>query len=137
MIGLDTNVIVRLLTNDEPEHVAVAQRYLQNRCSDSNPAWIGIIATIETVWVLQSRYRFDRATIADAFERILRAAHVVFEAEEHVTAALAEYRDGADFSDALMSRLNRAEGCTTTITFDRRAASQLDGLTLLAADGVP
>ena len=132
MIGIDTHVLVRMLTGDDPRQLSLAQTFLRTHCGDTNPAWIGIITMIETVWVLESRYRFDRADIAHAFDRILQTEYVSLESEPLVKAALVDYRAGRDFSDALMSRCNRAAGCTTTITFDRHAAAGIDGFTLLA-----
>ncbi|MGA7354606.1 MAG: type II toxin-antitoxin system VapC family toxin [Candidatus Cybelea sp.] len=134
MIGLDTNVVVRLLVGDDLAQQRVAREYLALRSSPNDPAWIDRIVAVETIWVLERSYGFSRSQIATAFEKLLDTAELAFEDHELVRRAVTAYRRGAGFADALLSLANETVGCTTTITFDSRAAKQLGQLTLLASE---
>lgn len=134
MIGLDTNVLVRLLVGDDPAQQRAAREYLALRSSPDDPAWINRIVAIEAIWVLEGRYGFTRSQIATAFEKLLDTAELTFEDHERVREAVSVYRRGSGFADALLVLSNETSGCTTTITFDSKAAKQLGQLTLLAAD---
>ena len=56
MIGIDTNVLVRFLTQDDPEQSALASDVFERELSARNPGFIGLVVLAETVWVLQSAY---------------------------------------------------------------------------------
>jgi predicted nucleic-acid-binding protein len=133
VIGLDTNVVVRLLVGDDPAQQRIAREYLALRSSPDDPAWVDRIVAVETIWVLERSYGFSSAQIATAFEKLLDTAELAFEDHALVRRAVAAYRRGAGFADALLALANETVGCTTTITFDSRAAKQLRQLTLLPA----
>jgi predicted nucleic-acid-binding protein len=133
VIGLDTSVLVRLLVGDDAVQQRVAREYLARRSTPDDPAWIDRIVAVETIWVLERGYRFDRGQIANAFEKLLDTAELAFEDHALVRKAVIAYRRGAGFADALLALANETAGCTTTITFDSKAAKQLGQLTLLAA----
>jgi predicted nucleic-acid-binding protein len=80
---------------------------------------------------LERSYGFSRSQIATAFEKLLDTAELAFEDHDLVQMAIAAYRRGAGFADALIVLGNEAAGCTTTITFDSKAAKQLSQHTLL------
>jgi predicted nucleic-acid-binding protein len=133
MIALDTNVLVRLLTNDDAAQAAAAQRLLEARASAEAPAFVDRIALVELVWVLQRRYGYGRDAIVGALMALLRAPSLRLESPERVVDAARIYRDsGADFADAMLVLGARAAGCDTLATFDRRAA-RLDGAKLVEA----
>lgn len=122
MIGLDTNVLVRYLTQDEPAQAARATRLIERQLSDSNPGYIGLIVLVETAWVLQSLYRATpeelRATIAD----LLDSRQLVVEQRAVVAQALdASAKTKADFPDALIARCATAAGCEKIVSFDKQA----------------
>ena len=125
MIGLDTNVLVRLLTGDDAAQRSIARRFISRNCSANNPAFINRVVLIETIWVLESVYDYTREDIAGAVDALLRTVRMLTEDPELVRAALAVYRGGVDFADALIARSNVAQGCTTTVTFDRKAAKRI------------
>jgi predicted nucleic-acid-binding protein len=133
VIGLDTNVVVRLVVGDDPAQQRIAREYLALRSSPDDPAWVDRIVAVETIWVLERSYGFSSAQIATAFEKLLDTAELAFEDHALVRRAVAAYRRGAGFADALLALANETVGCTTTITFDSRAAKQLRQLTLLPA----
>lgn len=123
MIGLDTNIIVRLLVRDDPDQTEQARRFIDNRCTPESPGFINSVVLAEVVWVLDRVYRFPRRQIAAAIESLLMGQDRIVEYHDDVQAALAEYRSSnIDFIDAVIGRINLARGCEATATFDRKAA---------------
>lgn len=130
MIGLDTNVLVRFLVDDDPQQGAAA-RALLARCSEDAPGFIGREVLVELVWVLSRAYLLPRERVADAVDALLAAEELAVEApDDAATAADLYRRGGADFSDMMIAAAARRAGCETLYSFDRRAARQ-DGITLL------
>lgn len=131
MIGLDTNVLVRLLTDDDPKQSAIARAYVARNCNPETPAFVDREVVLETVWVLESAYDYARSDIAAAVEAVLQAADLTVEASERVREALRAYRNGADFADAIIAAVNTSADCTFTVTFDKAAASKLPHFKLI------
>ena len=125
MIGLDTNVLVRLLTGDDAAQRSAAKVFISRNCSADNPAFINRIVLVETIWVLEFVYEYSREEIAGAVDTLLRMVRVLTEDSDLVRVALSAYRGGADFADALIAGTNVARGCTKTVTFDRKAAKKV------------
>ncbi len=124
MIGLDTNVLVRLLTGDDAVQRSIAKASINRNCSSDDPAFINRVVLIETVWVLEFVYDYSRNNIAAAVDTLLRMVRMLTEGSALVREALSGYRAGADFADALVAATNAAEGCSRTITIDRKAAKR-------------
>ncbi|WP_419934350.1 PIN domain-containing protein [Candidatus Palauibacter sp.] len=123
MIGLDTNLLVRFITGDDPELATVATRLIQDRCTPESPGYVGVPVLVELVWVLRRGYRYEKAAVIQAIRALLGTAELIVENAEVVQLALRDYESGtADFADYLIGRANRACGCARTYTFDRRAA---------------
>ncbi len=122
MIGLDTNVLIRHLTQDEPQQGKRASSLIKTACSLDEPGYINRVVICEVVWVLERAYRYERSLIATCLEAILRTADLRVENEKATWAALACYRDGYDFADALIGETNMLAGVDKTYTFDKRAA---------------
>ena len=119
MIGVDTNVLVRYLTEDD----AAQARAVDGLVAQGDYLYIDDIVLCELVWVLRSAYRFDKKTIVDAIDRILQTALFAFEDRDLLRSALAEYRDGTgDFADYVIGARNAKAGCDETATFDRALA---------------
>ncbi|QQP90907.1 type II toxin-antitoxin system VapC family toxin [Skermanella sp. TT6] len=123
MIGLDTNIVIRYLLQDDPTQSELAAQLIEQVCSAEEPGFIAIPVLVEMVWVLRRAYRFDRISIAEVIGLLLRVERVKVEGEEMVRLALFDFKEGFDFADALIGHRNRAAGCRTTATFDRRAAA--------------
>jgi len=122
MIGLDTNVLVRYLAQDDPGQSARATEIIERRLSEANPGFVSIVAMAETVWVLDRAYGLSREDIAAAVERMLQAEVLVVESEQEVFAATVALEEGrGSFADALIGALGVAAGCSATLTFDSRA----------------
>lgn len=131
MIGLDTNVLVRYLTQDDPVQSPKTVNLIEQTLSEENPGFISIVATVETVWVLERAYRFDASEVAVAIERMLQASVLVVDREQEVfTAMVALKRGQGSFADALVGALDTKAGCSATVTFERKAA-RLAGFELL------
>lgn len=121
MIGVDTNILVRYLVNDDPRQADEAARFLEERCSADRPAFVNRIVVAELVWVLASVFRYPRTLIADNLAQLLRTAAITVEDADDVARALQHYRDGSDLTDALIGLTNARRGCELTVTFDRKA----------------
>ena len=96
MTAVDTNVLVRLLTGDEPEQAAAARSLFA-----SEPIWIAKTVLLETGWVLRSLYGFEESAIHDAFTKLLGLKNVHAEDESSVAAALALTTQGIELADAI------------------------------------
>lgn len=121
MRAVDTNVLVRLLVNDEPMQAEAAQRAMA-----AEPAFILKTVMIELEWVLRSAYERSRAEIATSIESLLAAAGVIVEDSTSVEQAVAWFRQGMDFADAL--HLASSGHADAFVTFDlnlRRQAARL------------
>jgi predicted nucleic-acid-binding protein len=129
VIGLDTNVLVRYLTQDDPVQARKAGRAIERALSAGSRVHVDTVVLCELVWVLKGVYRFDRATICTALERLLETAQVSVADRDIVREAVSSYRRGpGDFADHVIALRNAAAGCTSTATFD----SALRGSKLLA-----
>lgn len=123
MIGLDTNVLVRYVVQDDAEQAEAATRLIEDRCTPEQPAYIGAVVLAELAWVLRGPYGYQRSQVATVLRQILRTVEFVVEQPAVAWAALAEFESGAaDFADCWIGHCNRAHGCQCTYTFDIKAA---------------
>src|SRR6185437_3670336 len=123
MIGVDTNVVVRLLVADDERQTDAAARYLKAHCSSDDPALLSDIVLVECAWVLEDVYEYSRTQIGDAIEGLLATAQLRAADAPAVSAALQRFRSSsADFADCLIGVNNVAAGCGYTATFDRKAS---------------
>ncbi len=121
MIGLDSNIILRAITGDDPAQSALALRLFAALSSD-RPGVINPVALVETAWTLRGRYKYPRLLILDHIEKFMgsTAYHIVD--RDAVSEALETSRKHSfEFADALLGEINRLAGCTTTMTFDEGA----------------
>lgn len=120
MTGLDTNVLVRYLTQDHPRQARKASQVIEDATSNDEMLFIGNIVICELVWVLESAYGYGRGSIAAVLESMLRTRQFAFEAKDALWRALDDYRSGkGDLSDYLLGRTARLAGCAKTLTFDK------------------
>jgi predicted nucleic-acid-binding protein len=123
VIGIDTNVPIRYLTDDDPEMADRAGHLLERECHPDGQGFINAVVLSETVWVLRRHYRYSRDQIAMAVDALLRTPSLAIEDGELAERALKIYREGnVDFADALIGLINQERGCRMTVTFDRKAA---------------
>ena len=131
MIGLDTNVVIRYLVQDDASQSAAATRLLERVVSPDLRGLITGITLCEIVWVLTECYAADRDRIESVIEGLLSSRQLVVEEADIVWNALHDWRaSNADFSDALIGRQVTARGGEKTVTFDR-AAAKLSSFELL------
>ena len=131
MIGLDTNVLVRYLAQDDRIQSPVATRFLEGSLSKEDPGFVATVVLAELVWVLESNYQLGREQIADLLDRLLRANQLKFQDPDSAIQALRDFRTSkADYVDCLIQRVGSSAGCSQTMTFDR-AASRINGMQLL------
>jgi predicted nucleic-acid-binding protein len=123
-IALDTNLLVRLLTNDDPQQAGRVAELI-----DASPAcFVPITVVLELEWVLRGAYRLPRQAIISALRGLLQIRQLHLEQEEQVVQAIDWYAQGLDFADAL--HLLRSEGCSALISFDRAFGGQAGQLAL-------
>ena len=131
MIGIDTNVMLRLLVRDDDSQVRAAERFIAAHCSPDDPGFVSLVVVVETAWALRRLYQYDRTQIATALESLLNVAELEIESAAEVRSAVADFAtSAAGLVDCLVARTNGAAGCEYTVTFDRKAA-KLKGFELL------
>ena len=119
MIGIDTNVIVRYLTQDDAKQFQEASALLLGLEKQQQSAYLSTVTLCETVWVLARAYKIDRAQIVEMFVKLLDTSLFVIEDKDAVREAVDLYRAGkGDFADYLVGVRSRNFGCTTMATFD-------------------
>ncbi|MCR4537810.1 type II toxin-antitoxin system VapC family toxin [Pseudomonas sp. 18.1.10] len=122
MIGLDTNVLVRYLTQDDPVQSAKASDLIESLTTLS-PGFVSLVSVVELVWVLQSCYQSAKSEVVVVLETLLRTRELTVEHAETLWQALRRFTAStADFADCLIERCAHAAGCEYTATFDLNAA---------------
>lgn len=130
MIGLDTNVLVRYVMQDDPKQSQKASRLIESLTAET-PGFVPVVALVELVWILISCYGLTREEVSRALDGLLRAKEIVLERAEQVSQALRTFgTSSADFADCLIERTSAATGCGKTMTFDAGAA-KFAGMTLI------
>ena len=130
MIGLDTNILVRYLTEDDSVQSAKATEIIEQRLTASNRGFVSIVTMAEIVWVLDRAYGLSDKEITAAIERMLQVEVLLIENEQEVFAAMIALKRGQGaFADALIAELGAKAGCTHTLSFDKKAL-RLPGFTL-------
>jgi predicted nucleic-acid-binding protein len=122
MIGLDTNVIVRYITQDDPAQSVAAAKLMESLSAEA-PGFIATVVVVELVWVLQSCYRSKRDEVVRVLETLLRSKELIVEQAELVWQALRRFSTGSDFADCLIERCGHAAECQYTVTFDQNAST--------------
>ena len=125
MIGLDTNVLIRYIVQDDLAQSAVANRVFESELSATNKGYVCPIVLCEVVWVLARAYKQKKAKLREVVRMLLLADFIEIGNRDAAWKALRDFEAGnADFSDYLIAAVNREEGANVTLTFDRCAASE-------------
>jgi predicted nucleic-acid-binding protein len=123
MIGLDTNVILRYLLQDDPKQTRQANQIVDRQLSEQTPGFISLATVLEIVWVMRSLLKQNPSQIASHLENLLVADSLEVQNEQQVFEAVFALKRGTgEFEDALIGALNAWAGCSHTLTFDRKAA---------------
>lgn len=120
MTGLDTNVLVRYLTQDDPAQSRKANALIDGAVHEGERLHLDVVVLCEVVWVLRGAYEIEKETVADALGRILDAAQFHIEDRDLLREAVDSFRSGqGDFADYVLGLRNRRVGCGATATFDK------------------
>lgn len=130
MIGLDTNVLIRYIAQDDLAQSTRATRFIERQCSAADPGFVSLVTLVEVVWVSESCYDASAREVATILRQLLGTKQLVVQEAEIVWKALRLFEAGsAEFADYLVDQIAKAQGCTATVTFDKTAAKS--GMTLL------
>ncbi len=124
MIGIDTNVLVRFLVQDDPRQGRQARSAFE-RMTAADPGYLTTLVLAETYWVLSRAYKLDPETVMSALEDVMAAEEVVVQDARQAAAAIDAARSGADFADALIAAECNDRGCRAVLSFDTRAQDTL------------
>ncbi|MEJ8858186.1 type II toxin-antitoxin system VapC family toxin [Variovorax robiniae] len=135
MIGLDTNVLVRYLAQDDARQSAIATRLIEDELNERRPGFVSLVVLVELCWVLERLYAATPREIVDTVADMLTAAHFEFQEREAVRDAIDHFRglSGArpGLPDILIAKVAFRHACGSVVSFDR-AAVRAAGMTLLA-----
>jgi predicted nucleic-acid-binding protein len=121
VIGLDTNVLVRYLTQDDVAQSRKADALIGEAVARRDRCVIGPVVLCELVWVLREAYDTPKDKVVTTLERILSTQQFEILAKDRMREAFEAYRTGsADFADYVIGATNAAAGCSETATFDRQ-----------------
>lgn len=130
MIGLDTNVLVRYVMQDDPVQTQKATDFIENNLSEEQLGYIPLIALAEFIWVLKRCYGLTKDNLVDAIEALLTTKQFLVERKGVAWKAMRIYQQNSgDYSDTLIAVIAQNDGCADIVTFDKKAQSI--GMTLL------
>ena len=122
VIGLDTNILVRYIAQDDPVQSPKATA-LMEQLSETEPGFISLVSIVELVWVIQGCYSATKAETVAILEKLLRVQTLCVENADVVFNSVRSYaRSNADFADCLIECSGHHANCTRTMTFDQNAA---------------
>ncbi len=125
MIGLDTNVLVRYLAQDDPKQALAATHFIEMSLSASQPGFVSLVVLVEVCWVLRSLYSATDAELAGTVQDMLATVQFHVDHRDAVQAVVqkmtAAKPPSAGFADLLVAELAKAAGCSHTVTFDKKA----------------
>lgn len=123
MIGLDTNVIIRYLMKDDRKQFNIAENLIETALNQKKLLHLNLVILCEVVWVLNYHYKLKREEINTFLGMLLHAEQIEVENRQLALNAFQEYQNSqADFADCIIGLMNDFLGCTTTYTFDKKAA---------------
>jgi len=127
MIGLDTNILVRYLAQDDAKQSAIVTKLIENDYDKEDFCFINHIVLCELVWVLQRAYKIEKVQIIEIIEQLLHTSQFKCQSPDIIWKALKNYKKGsADFADYLTGAINDENGCEFTLSFDKKALKNGD-----------
>lgn len=131
-LGIDTNVLLRLIVNDDPEQRKIVVDF-GSRLNHEYRGVVTLVSLLEMDWALRSQYGFNRRQSVESIRKITQIRGVEVECHDVVVRALLVVdTENADFADALISGRAADLGCDRTVTLDRKAARKIPSMELLA-----
>lgn len=132
MIGVDTNILARVLVPDSPTETETALAFFAAR-SHEDPAYVSVIVLVELVWVLKRSYGFSAEAAFAALESLFDSSNIRIEKADLIQLAVEQAQiQRADIADCLIAAVAADAGASNTVTFDRDAAKRVPGMDLLA-----
>jgi predicted nucleic-acid-binding protein len=130
MVGLDTNILIRFLVQDDPVQSAIVNRLIEEDLSAKNLGFVSIVTLVEISWVLESVYKQNKNDVLDIIHGLLITKELLIDRSDLAYLALKRCtKPKAEFSDSLIAVISEDSGCAQTFTFDKGA--QCVGMTLL------
>lgn len=131
MIGVDTNVLLRFLVDDDALQCAAARAFMSER-SDDSPAFVSSMVLAETVWLLSKRFAYPMSEIVEMLRTLLAVDGMLLEYADELDAWLnADDEPQGDLADNMIAWAGTRAGCRATVTFDRSSAQKISGMELL------
>lgn len=133
MIGLDTNVLVRYLTQDDPLQSELANKVITRAANQGELLWISQITLSETIRVLERAYKISKGEIVETLFVLLQTQELVFEKHDVIWRSIQDYKTctSVGFVDCLIGRQNESNDCNFTYTFDKDASKELETFQML------
>ena len=128
MIALDTNVLVRYIVQDGGNQAETAAQVIEAQLTETNPGFVSLPVICELAWTLRTRYKRSRDDVRAVILLLMDAHQLVIDQQDLITNAIND--DRADIVDSIIHYLGSEQGCTKTVTFDKKFA-RLSGVTLL------
>ena len=127
MIGVDTNVLVRYIVQDDPFQSDTATRFFESELSAENKGFVTSVVLCEVAWVLARTFKLDRIELSQVLERLLGANVLAHEDAHSALIALREFRTSRlSFADCLIAQACKRFGCTEIVTFDANFSRRTD-----------
>lgn len=132
LIGIDTNVLVRLIMRDDEAQYQKAHSFIAKMDQSYNKGFINLIVLSELSFLLLRTYKIPKEAFISILMTLCRKSFLLLEKESAVLKALETYKSvNADFHDVLISFVNQQENIDSTVTFDKKAATRVMGFELL------
>jgi len=133
MIGLDTNVLIRYLTQDNLSQSELANKVITRSTNHGELLWVSQITLCETVWVLERAYKISKEELINILHMLLQTQELVFEKHDTIWRVIQDYKmcQSVGFVDCLIGRQNESNECNFTYTFDKDASKELATFHLL------
>lgn len=133
MNAVDTNVLVRLLAQDDPVQSPIAERFIEV----AGPVWVSHLVLVQTLWVLSSVFELPRERIVRTVAALLENTDLHLEDEGAVARVLAHFRRSGkvDFTDCLILEIARAAQHLPLVTFDKALSRLPDTVHLPSRSG--
>lgn len=127
MKAIDTNVLVRFLVNDDPAQARVVRERLAAAERQRDAFWVPVLVVLETIWVLESAYGIERKDLIATLNDLLLMPILEFESRAAIQHVLIQAaRNAGDLADLLIAETARTAGCEAILTFDRKAARDIE-----------
>lgn len=118
MKAIDTNILIRYLIQDDAKQGGLAIELIES----GKPVFLTHTVLIEAVWVLTASYGLDRDAIVKVLYELTKNGFFILDKDQIISRALQDYQQGFDFADMVIGYYGVSKGCTSTYTFDKKAA---------------